>query len=207
MFVRNDKQYVWPYIVLVLSILCFIPWIMNKINFSPALTMVREEVSDYLLFVWLPTVGNILIVAFLIIWFGGPMISGMLKERKETIEKSIDEAAHVKLEAEHQYQEAETNLENLDGELREMRASYARSIEAEKARILEETARQEKRIESDAEVVFELQTNVATRAFEREVMSSALDRARDEIVQKLASDASLRDRLIDQGIAGLNVRA
>lgn len=207
MFVRNDKQYVWPYIVLVLSILCFIPWIMNKINFSPVLTMVREEVSNYLLFVWLPTVGNILIVAFLIIWFGGPMISGMLKERKETIEKSIDEAAHVKLEAEHQYQEAETNLENLDGELREMRASYARSIEAEKARILEETARQEKRIESDAEVVFELQTNVATRAFEREVMSSALDRARDEIVQKLASDASLRDRLIDQGIAGLNVRA
>ena len=171
------------------------------------LTFVREEVSDYLLFTWLPTVGNVLIVAFLIIWFGGPIITGMLKERKETIEKSIDEAAHVKLEAEHQYQEAETNLDNLDSELREMRASYARSIEEEKARIVEETARQEKRIESDAEVVFELQTAVATRAFEREVMSSALDRARDEIVKKLSSDASLRDRLIDQGIATLNVKA
>ncbi len=207
MFVRNEKQYVWPYIVLSLSVLSFVPWILNKVGLSPMLTFVREEVSDYLLFTWLPTVGNVMIVAFLIIWFGGPIISGMLKERKETIEKSIDEAAHVKLEAEHQYQEAETNLDNLDGELRDMRASYARSIEEEKARIVEETSRQEKRIESDAEVVFELQTAVATRAFEREVMSNALDRARDEIVKKLSSDASLRDRLIDQGIATLNVKA
>ena len=207
MFVRNEKQYLWPYFVLILSVLSFIPWLMNKVGYSPMLTFVREEVSDYLLFTWLPTVGNVLIVAFLIIWFGGPIITGMLKERKETIEKSIDEEAHVKLEAEHQYQEAETNLDNLDSELREMRASYARSIEEEKARIVEETARQEKRIESDAEVVFELQTAVATRAFEREVMSSALDRARDEIVKKLSSDASLRDRLIDQGIATLNVKA
>lgn len=207
MFVRNEKQYIWPFIVIAVSVLSFVPWFMNKFDKSLALTVVPEAVSDYLLFVWLPTLGNVLIVAMLIIWFGGPAITDMLKARKETIEKSIDEAAHVKMEAEVKYREAETNMDNLGSELKELRDSYAKALESERERITEETARQAQRIEQDAEVVFELQSQVATRQFERDVMTQALDKARTEIVEKLSSDPGLRDRLIDRGIASLDLSA
>lgn len=207
MFVRNEKQYIWPFIVIAVSVLSFVPWLMNKFDKSLALTVVPEAVSDYLLFVWLPTLGNVLIVAMLIIWFGGPAITDMLKARKETIEKSIDEAAHVKMEAEVKYREAETNMDNLGSELKELRDSYAKALESERERITEETARQAQRIEQDAEVVFELQSQVATRQFERDVMTQALDKARTEIVEKLSSDPGLRDRLIDRGIASLDLSA
>lgn len=207
MFVRNEKQYIWPFIVLAVSLLSFVPWVMSKFELSLALTVVSEGVSDYLLFVWLPTLGNVLIVAMLIIWFGGPAISDKLKARKETIEKSIADAAHVKMEAEVKYREAETNMDNLGEELKELRESYAKALEEERVRITEETARQEKRIEDDADVVFELQSQVATRLFEREVMTQALDKARMEIVEKLSSDPGLRDRLIDRGIATLDLGA
>lgn len=206
MFVRNEKQYIWPFVVLGLSVLSFVPWILNKCDVPLAMTFVREAVSDYLLFVWLPTLGNVLVVACLILWFGAPIISDMLKERKETIEKSIDDAAHVRRDAETQYHEASEKIDHLDHELQEIRASYAKSIDDEKRRIEEETARQENRIATDAETVYALQTGVATRAFEREVMSDALNRARDEIVRKLESDPLLRDRLIDRGIATLNLK-
>lgn len=207
MFVRNEKQYIWPFIVIAVSVLSFVPWLMNKFDKSLALTVVPEAVSDYLLFVWLPTLGNVLIVAMLIIWFGGPAITDMLKARKETIEKSIDEAAHVKMEAEVKYREAETNMDNLGSELKDLRDSYAMALESERERITEETARQAQRIEQDAEVVFELQSQVATRQFERDVMTQALDKARTEIVEKLSSDPGLRDRLIDRGIASLDLSA
>ncbi|MBQ1267486.1 MAG: ATP synthase F0 subunit B [Proteobacteria bacterium] len=207
MFVRNEKQYIWPFIVIAVSVLSFVPWVMNKFDKSLALTVVPEAVSDYLLFVWLPTLGNVLIVAMLIIWFGGPAITDMLKARKETIEKSIDEAAHVKMEAEVKYREAETNMDNLGSELKDLRDSYAMALESERERITEETARQAQRIEQDAEVVFELQSQVATRQFERDVMTQALDKARTEIVEKLSSDPGLRDRLIDRGIASLDLSA
>ena len=207
MFVRNEKQYIWPFIVIAVSVLSFVPWLMNKFDKSLALTVVPETVSDYLLFVWLPTLGNVLIVAMLIIWFGGPAITDMLKARKETIEKSIDEAAHVKMEAEVKYREAETNMDNLGSELKDLRDSYAMALESERERITEETARQAQRIEQDAEVVFELQSQVATRQFERDVMTQALDKARTEIVEKLSSDPGLRDRLIDRGIASLDLSA
>jgi F-type H+-transporting ATPase subunit b len=193
--------------VIAVSVLSFVPWVMNKFDKSLALTVVPEAVSDYLLFVWLPTLGNVLIVAMLIIWFGGPAITDMLKARKETIEKSIDEAAHVKMEAEVKYREAETNMDNLGSELKELRDSYAKALESERERITEETARQAQRIEQDAEVVFELQSQVATRQFERDVMTQALDKARTEIVEKLSSDPGLRDRLIDRGIASLDLSA
>ncbi len=207
MFVRNEKQYIWPFIVIAVSVLSFVPWVMNKFDKSLALTVVPEAVSDYLLFVWLPTLGNVLIVAMLIIWFGGPAITDMLKARKETIEKSIDEAAHVKMEAEVKYREAETNMDNLGSELKELRDSYAKALESERERITEETVRQAQRIEQDAEVVFELQSQVATRQFERDVMTQALDKARTEIVEKLSLDPGLRDRLIDRGIASLDLSA
>ena len=84
---------------------------------------------------------------------------------------------------------------------------YAKALESERERITEETGRQAQRIEQDAEVVFELQSQVATRQFERDVMTQALDKARTEIVEKLSSDPGLRDRLIDRGIASLDLSA
>jgi len=207
MFVRNGKQAVWPFVLIGIIVLCFIPWIMDRAGYELMNVDMTNPVMKYLILTWLPTVGNILIVALLLVWFGAPMVSNMLVDRKAEIEKSIDEAAHVKFEAQTKYQDAEEKLDRLDEEVESLKTSYARTLEEEKERIAEETARQEARIEADANAVFELRAAVAQRAFEREVMASALEKARVEIIEKVNADASLRDRLIDQGIASLRINA
>ncbi len=206
MFVRNGKQAIWPFVVICIIIACFVPWVMDKVG-AESIVDLSTPVMKYLMLTWLPTVGNILIVALLIGWFGAPMISEMLRNRKSEIEKSIDEAARVKFEAQSKFQDAEDKLDRLDAEVDSLKTSYARALEEEKQRIAEETARQEARIESDANAVFDLRVAVAQRTFEREVMTSALEKARVEIIEKVSADASLRDRLIDQGIATLRINA
>lgn len=208
MFKRNGKPVVWPWISIACIVLSFVPWIGDKLGFEPHSSLhinMSDPVTNYLFLTWLPTVGNVLIVATLLIWFGAPMVSNMLKERKMNLERSMDEAARIKSDAQIEYQDAEEKLERLDEEMENMRASYARSLEEEKVRIAEETARQEARIEADAESVFELRSSVEQRNFEREIMINALEKARTEIAQKVNSDAALRDRLIDQGIASLRI--
>ena len=208
MFKRNGKPVVWPWLSIACIVLSFAPWIGDKLGYEPHASLnihMSDPVMNYLFLTWLPTLGNVLIVATLLAWFGAPMVSNMLRERKSNLERAIDEASRVKSDAQIEYQDAVEKLERLDEEMRDMRASYARSIEEEKARIAEETSRQEARIAADAESVFELPSSVEQRKFEREIMLNALEKARAEIAQKVNSDAALRDRLIDQGIASLRI--
>ncbi len=208
MFNRNGKQYIWPYILLVIIVMCFVPWILDPCLSETSdivQNMHASHVTEYFMLTWLPTLGNVLIVALLLGWFGGPMIADMLKDRKQTIEHDIDEAARAKSIAEVEYADAESKLSKLDNEVKEMKASYKQALADERQNIAQETIKQQERLKNDADVIFELQSGVATRTFEREIMSQALDKARDQIVERLANDPSLRDKLIDQGIASLNL--
>lgn len=201
----NGRSTVWPIVTCTIAILSFIPWIIDMVGFELVGLDMSNPIVNYFMLTWLPTLGNVLIVGTVIGWFGAPAISNMLKTRKQTIEHDIDEASRIKLQAESDYQEAENKLGALNDEIKSLRASYVQSIADEKENIAAETVREEARIENDANTIFELQTNVATRNFEREVMLKALDKAREDIINKVNTDSALRDRLIDQGIASLNL--
>ncbi|MBQ9243931.1 MAG: hypothetical protein IJ165_12050 [Proteobacteria bacterium] len=165
----------------------------------------QSETVKYFIEKFLPQCGNSGIVFLLLWYFGAPLASKYVADRKQAIEHDIEESMKVKDAAEESYKETETKLAHLNSEKNRMRQSYEASAKEESARLEEEAKRTAERMAKDAEAAFELQANLAKRQFEAEVMSEALDRAREEIVRRVSSDSALRDRLIDQSIASLEI--
>lgn len=159
----------------------------------------------YFLETFIVQCGNFGIVATLLWWFGGPMLQNMVLERKKSIERDIDESGRQKEAAEKVYAEISEKMADLDDEKEQMAKNFAVATEAECARIQEDAQKTAARIEEDAKSSFELQANVAQRAFETEVMTRALEGARQEIARRVQSDPALRDKLIEQGIASLEI--
>ena len=160
---------------------------------------------DYFIKMFLPQLGNSTLVFSLLWFFGWPMLEGMVKDRKTKIERDIDESGRLKEAAEATMNEVSAKLENLEAEKNRMVEKYAESTKQESARIREDAARAAERLASDAQVSFELQANQARHAFELEVINEAVNRARNEIVTRLSQDSSLRDKLIDDSIASLEL--
>lgn len=133
------------------------------------------------------------------------MLSKMVKDRKMSVEEKVFENGKQKEAAIMQYAEVEAKMKTLKSENASMQRSYREATEVERQRIAEEAKLQAERLRNDAEVAFELQSNVARRKFENEVMTEAVEKAREEIKLRLAKDSSLRDRLIDQSIATLQL--
>ena len=160
---------------------------------------------QYIVEKFLPQCGNSGIVFLLLWWFGAPVAVKYVADRKKSIEHDIDESMKVKEKAEASYKETETKLAHLNSEKERMRRSYEESAKEESARLEEEAKQTAERLAKDAEVAFELQASLAKRQFEAEMMNQALERAREEIVRRVSSDSALRDRLIDQSIASLDI--
>lgn len=163
----------------------------------------EDAYLNYFLETFIVQCGNFGIVATILWWFGGPMLEKMVADRKKRIEHDIDESGRVKAEAEKVYAEVSEKMAVLEEEKQEMAEQFAKLTEEECARIKEDAKKTAMRIEEDARSSFELQASVAQRAFENEVLNQALESAREEIVHRVQNDPSLRDRLIEQGIASL----
>lgn len=207
---KKKRSSTWVKVMVLLILVTFIPWVMDKCGVDLAATLgLGEELSPtaaYLLLTWLPTLGNVMTVATVLGWFGAPMISKMLADRKDGIEKAINDATAVKDASEADCKQAQERLSDLPGEITQLKLSYATLLKDEQAQIAAETDKEEARYESEADVVFELQSNVAAQKFQREVMTDALAKAREDIISRISNDSALRDRLIDQGIASLNLK-
>ncbi len=160
---------------------------------------------DYLIKKLLPQLGNSCLVFSLLWFFGWPMLQKMVSDRKLEIEHDIDESTRLKAAAEASMTEVNDKLSNLNAEKNRMVARYAETTQAESERIKEEANQTAARLAHDADVAFELQANYARHAFEIEVVNKAVDKARTEIINRLASDSGLRDKLIDDSIASLEL--
>ena len=193
----------------VLSCLCFVVhYAMLKGTCDAAADMiyaycVKGTGANYWVETFLVQLGNAGIVFTLLWYFGWPMIQTMVAERKHKIERDIEESNRLKAEAEQVYNEVMTKTVNLSEETTIIRRSYETSARAESAKIVEDAKLQAERMISDANASFELQANVTKRNFEHEVINEAIDKARDEISHRLATDPALRDKLIEQSIAAL----
>ncbi len=164
-----------------------------------------NPVYDYFIKTFAPQLGNSGILFTLLWWFGAPMLSKMVKDRKASVEAKVFENGKQKEAAIIQYAEVEAKMKSLKSENASMQCSYREATEVESQRIAEEAKLQAERLKKDAEIAFELQSNVTRRKFENEVMTEAVEKAREEIKLRLAKDSSLRDRLIDQSIASLQL--
>ena len=166
---------------------------------------VEGTAANYWFETFLVQVGNAGLVFTLLWYFGWPALQGMVADRKDKIERDVRESGRQRDEAEKDYNEVLKLSANLSEEKATIRRSYEASAQAESAQIVEEAKLQAERMQADANASFELQANMAKRNFEHEVVAQAIDKARDEISNRLASDPALRDKLIDQGIAALEI--
>lgn len=160
---------------------------------------------EYFLGTFIVQCGNFGLVATVLWWFGWPMLQDMVLNRKKTIERDIEESTRQKEVAEALYEEVSEKMAGLAAEKKAMEENFAVATEQECVRIKEDAQKTVERIAQDARTSFELQANVAQRAFESEVMMKALESAREEIMNRVQNDPSLRDRLIEQGIASLEM--
>lgn len=165
----------------------------------------HDPAHDFLIMTIAPQVGNAGIVFTLLWWFGAPALKQMLKDRKDGIEREITESRVQKERAEATVAEVSEKTSHLSEEKAQIAESYREAAKTESERIAEDARRTAERLKKDAEVSFELQANVAKRAFENEVMVQAIEKARQDITNRLKSDSALRDRLIDQSIASLEI--
>lgn len=152
-----------------------------------------------------PQIGNSGIVFTLLWWFGAPVLKKMLVDRKATIEREIRESKAQKERAEAIEAEVMEKTSHLEEEKIQIAESYREAAKAERERIAEDAQKTAERLKKDAEVSFELQANVAKRAFENEVMVQAIEKARTDITNRLKTDSALRDKLIEQSIASLEI--
>jgi len=163
----------------------------------------EDDVLRYFVESFLPQVGNSGLVFSLLWYFGWPALVEMVANRKKTIDKDIIESTAIKEAAEKSSIETAKKMSSLPADMEAIERGFEETAKEESTRIREEAKLQAERIKEDAAVSFELQANVAKRAFQAEIMSSAIDNARKEIISQLAADSSLRDKLIDQSIASL----
>ena len=203
MAVENKKNRKTIAIVcLCLSLCCF------AVHYFLVLRGVIEGSSAtvrYFVETFLPQLGNSGLVFTLLWYFGAPALSKMIEDRKKQIEHDIEESGKQKATAEERYQDAMTKFANISEEKAQIRRSYEASAEAESEQIRTEAELQAARMVADANASFELQANLTRRKFERDLMDKAIAQARNEIVSRLASDSGLRDKLIDQSIATLDL--
>lgn len=198
-------------VCVVLSCLCFVMhYVMLKGTCDAEAEMIyayclEGTAANYWVETFLVQLGNAGLVFTLLWYFGWPMLQNMVADRKHKIERDIEESNRLKEEAERTYDEVMDKTANLSEETTLIRRSYETSAQAESAKIVEDAKLQAERMISDANASFELQANVTKRNFEHEVVTEAIDKARHEISRRLASDPALRDKLIDQSIAALEL--
>ncbi len=161
--------------------------------------------QDYFIKKFLPQLGNATLVFSLLWYFGWPMLQTMVSDRKKKIERDIDESGRLKAEAEACMAEVSEKLENLSAEKDRMVERYAETTRAEGERIHEDAVHTAERLSHDADVAFELHANHTRHCFELEVINKAVDKARNEIINRLAQDSALRDKLIDDSIASIEL--
>lgn len=159
----------------------------------------------YFVETFLPQLGNSGLVFTLLWYFGAPALSSMVADRKKRIEHDIDESGRQKANAEQIYEEVMRKTAGLSEEKAQIRKSYEASAKAECEQIREDAQLQAQRMVADANDSFELQASLARRNFERDLMNKAIEKAREDISKRLAADVSLRDKLIDQSIATLDL--
>jgi len=187
-------------VCIVLILACFVMHYVLKSSCTGA-----DPVHDYFILSFLPQVGNSGILFTLLWWFGAPMVADMLRDRKKSIEKDIEESAKQKEAAEERCEAVRRKQDSLGGEMHRLEKSYQDAAAEESKRVAEDARKEAARIRRDAETAFELQSAQSLRIFEDEIRDRAIERASAEIRARLENDAALRDRLIDQSIASLEI--
>lgn len=129
---------------------------------------------------------NFLLLLGILVWKGKPAAVQMAAERHDQIKSALDEAAKLRQQAADKLAEYEAKLKDADVEIQKMVDGMKKDAEADKARILDNAAKQSAQLKKDAEARIAAEIEFARAALTREVTVAAT----------LATEKILREKML-----------
>jgi F-type H+-transporting ATPase subunit b len=147
---------------------------------------------------------NFLIFAYILKRFALPPVMGFLAARRESVVKTVADAADEKRRAEAVVADYRSRLAKLDREIEGIRSELRTEGERDKARILREAEELAAKIKSDAGLQVEQEFKAARYRLRREIAAGARQAAQ-ALLQTQITDADHK-RLAEEFVANLGAR-
>jgi F-type H+-transporting ATPase subunit b len=128
---------------------------------------------------------NFAILAVALLYFGAKALPPFFKSRTGDIQKGIEEARHIKLEADKRAKEVEAKLDRLGAEIEKFRSQAHQEMEHEGARIREETVRHIQKLGQQAEMEIETAGKMARRELRAYAAKLSLELAEQRVKERL----------------------
>jgi F-type H+-transporting ATPase subunit b len=153
---------------------------------------------------YLASLLNFAVLALVLYRFARKPIAEALLQRRKAIMGEIDDATHLKEDAEQRLQKYEDWMDNIQDKLTEVRAEFAAQAEAEKKHILAEVEERRLRLRRDADFRIEQERKAMREELLHEAVVAATAAAEALILQQLTSadqDRMAKDFLGSVGTA------
>jgi len=134
---------------------------------------------------------NFAMIAFLIYWFARKSVPQALKNRTDSIQKSLEEARAASHEANRRLAEIENRLRKLDVEIGQMQAAAEKEAETEEARIHKAAEEDIRKVVLSAEQEIAAAAKQARRELTAHTADLAVALARKQIHVDPATDQTL----------------
>lgn len=144
---------------------------------------------------------NLAVVIGVVVYFGGDVLRSILKNRQESILKSINDAEVRFQEATQKLASAKEQLEIAKTKAAEIRAQGKVSAEQGAKTLLERAEEDIKRLEETKQATIRVEEEKAVYAVCEQMSRLALSKAVTKVKTRLAKDSSLQRRLLDLNIA------
>lgn len=135
---------------------------------------------------------NFVLLVVLIRKFSKKPMANFLEERREKIDRGIQEAAAVKAKAEAVFEEYTQRMKTLDQELSKLRSDIAAAAAHDRARIVADAEESAKRVKSETEALVARQAEQLEAEIRREVVQAAVDAAERAVREALTADDQRR---------------
>ncbi len=154
----------------------------------------------------LANVINVGVLLFLLVRFGRRPMGEALKKRRASIMEEIDRAQEIKKSAKARLEKYESELDNLDGRLEELRDQYKAEGEVEEKHVREEMAETRERLLADAAFRISQEQKTARDDLSRQALEDALAAAETLLGSAIgkADHDRLEDEYLDQLAEALN---
>jgi F-type H+-transporting ATPase subunit b len=154
---------------------------ISQIKWLPSTA--EDDERDYPAYIWM--VVNFLVLAGLLYFAGRKTVARFLKERRDRLMASIDEASRLKEEAEGRHAEFSEKLDRMKEEESRIRDDLVTAAEREKERLIADAGTRAEKMRAEAKRLVERERAEAQLVLRREAADRAVEVARDILTKKI----------------------
>jgi F-type H+-transporting ATPase subunit b len=154
---------------------------VSQIKWMPSTA--EDEERDYPAYLWM--VINFLVLVGLLYFAGRKTVARFLKERRDRLMASIDEASRLKEEAEGRNAEFTEKLDRMKEEEGRIREELVTAAEREKERLVADAGTRAEKLRAEARKLVERERAEAQLVLRREAADKAVGVAREILLEKI----------------------